>query len=68
MLTDGFFARFRFVLHHGSKKRQFQFWNFWSRLKIAPAHCVQSLLASIIEVVQCSGPVSISAILVRNLL
>ena len=27
-----------FFLHHSNKKRQFWFRNFWSRLKMAPAH------------------------------
>ena len=40
--TDGFFAWFKLVLHCSTKKRQFWLWNFWSRLKIAPAHCGQA--------------------------
>ena len=38
-LTDGFFAWYSLVLHHGNSKRQFRLRNFWSRLKKAPAHC-----------------------------
>ena len=39
LLTDRFFAWFRHVFHHNNQKRQFELRNFWSRLKMAPAHC-----------------------------
>ena len=40
LLTDGFFCLIRILLLHSKKKWQFRLRNFWSRLKMAPPHCV----------------------------
>ena len=32
-MTNGFFGYFRLVMNKTNEKKQFGFWNFWSRLK-----------------------------------
>ena len=39
LLTDEVFALFRLFLQDSNWKRQFELRNFWSSLKMAPAHC-----------------------------
>ena len=53
LLTDEFFAWFRLVLHHSNYKRQFWLWNFWSRLKMAPAHFAPLHCAKIVNSINC---------------
>ena len=60
LLANGFFAWYWLVLHHRYWKRQFQFWNFCFRLKMAPAHWDANIISFFFQLttilLKCSLP------------